>query len=71
MYNKKKKQIKTPPELESSSPELESSSPELESSLPELLMFYGGKVTRINFFSLPFSSFSGKIRNEEKKCGSM
>ena len=74
MYNEKRKQIKTPPELESSSPELESSSPELESSppelessSPELLMFYGGKVTRIAFFSFSFSSFSGKIRNEEKK----
>ena len=73
MYNKKRKQIKTPPELESSSPEfessspeLESSSPELESSSPELLMFYGGKVTRIAFFSLSLSFFSGKIRNEKK-----
>ncbi|KAF2584505.1 hypothetical protein F2Q70_00036936 [Brassica cretica] len=34
--NKRKNQIKTPPELESSSLELESSSPELESSSPEL-----------------------------------
>ena len=66
---KRENQIKTPPELESSSLKLESSSPKLESSSLEPLVFSGGKVIWIAFFSLYFSFFSGKIRNEEKNAG--